>query len=131
MSSSDQLFVFEESTELSPPKPSLAKRLSKKFSRKPFTERFIRNIGLDQERLETLQTDIDFSKKFYKESPMVCIDILLNVAIAQLNGIQQLALFRNLLIYERTHLKRPSIDGHILFLLSLDRLSDYIPKKRH
>lgn len=131
MANNDLLFVLDETTEFSPPKPSLAKRLSKKFSRQPFTERFIRGIDLEAEPLETLRESIEFSKKQYKESPMVCINILVNVAIAQLSHIQQTVLIRLVLNYEQAHLHRPSVLDHLHFLLGLGKLSDSLTRYHH
>jgi hypothetical protein len=131
MATSDLIFVFDESTELSPPKPSLAKRLSKKLSRKPFTEHFIRGIDLEPEPLRDLQESIEFTKKQYKQSPMLCINILVNVAVAQLSHIQQTVLIRLVLNYEQTHFQRQSVLDHLHFLLGLDKLSDSLNRNHH
>jgi hypothetical protein len=130
MSQQDLLFVFEEDTELSPPKPSLGQRLSTRFSRKPFTERFIRGLDLG-ERTEQFQADIDFTKRLYTNSPMVCINLLVGVAARQLSAVQQLVFFRNLLVYERLHLKRQSVEDHLTFILGIENLSEYLATKRH
>jgi hypothetical protein len=128
MAEQDQLFIFEEETEQSPPKPSMLQRLSKKFSRKPFTLRFLRGLDLG-EQTEQFQADIDFTKRLYISSPFVCTNLLVGVASRQLNGIQQTVLLHNLLVYERGHLKRQSVDDHLVFLLGLYDLSEYLGEK--
>jgi hypothetical protein len=128
MSQQDLLFIFEEDMELSLPKPSLTQRLSKKFSRKPFTARFLHGLDLG-ERTEEFQADIDFTKKLYTKSPFVCTRLVVAIAAHQLSAVQQLVLLRNILIYERGHLKRQAVDDHLCFLLGLDSLADYVAEK--
>jgi len=128
MTEQDEIFIFEEETEQFLPKPCVLKRLFKRFFRKPFTLRFLRGLDLG-EQTEQFQADIDFTKRLYITSPFVCTNLLVGVAARQLNGIQQTVLLHNLLIYERVHLKRQSVDDHLVFLLGLDDLSEYLGEK--
>lgn len=111
------------------PVPSLKRRLSKKLSRKPFTLRFLDGIFTTPGETEEFQKHIDISKRLYKESPVVCIDVIMKVACEKLHPLDQRCLIRNLLMYENGHARRQFVVDHLSFVFGLDVISEYYQNK--